>query len=225
MKNILFWLYVALAIILMGLGYTYWQSKVTTSGEEGQAETIHLKNDHLQRAYQTNHSLKVTVISAPYQVSDNNDSVTEELKRTYPSLKINEIMATEDSKQIDPDEIIATKPDAVIMDAMTMNDYAEKISIKAHNKQLSKIVKALKSHKISVYVFGTRPSADDAFNEYQQSEEKYFADSTVYTSQSGSWPTDELKDNYNKDTELLTSRGLDRWFKAIDEEIFKKWDH
>ncbi|TDM12067.1 hypothetical protein [Macrococcus lamae] len=45
MKNLLFWLYAVIAIVLIALGYTYWESKVTDSAAQDNAITQSVDED------------------------------------------------------------------------------------------------------------------------------------------------------------------------------------
>ncbi|GGB10581.1 hypothetical protein ERX37_09350 [Macrococcus hajekii] len=221
MKNIMFWLYVVIAILLIGLGYYYWQSKVTTSDEVNQTKNVTFNDKALQKKNK-DQDMDIVMISTPYQVTDNNNSVYEELKDRYDSLKFTEVMVSGASDQVDIKKITSAKPDLVIMDALTLNDFTENVSAEDHNKQILDIIDKLEAKDITVRVLGTRPSSDKDFNKYQQAEEKELVDSNVYTAQSDKWQSDDaMNDYYHKDSQLLTRKGLNRWIQTITDSLFK----
>ncbi|ULG71555.1 hypothetical protein [Macrococcus brunensis] len=227
MKNILFWLYVVLAVLLIGFGYIYWQSNVSPSHSDSKSNQTEMKktafkDKSLQNIYNKNKEMNITLLSTPHQVTDDNQSLAQTLRDHYPSLKINEQMIETASDKIDVDKLKDAKPDVVILDAMTLNDFTEKVPAQAHNKQLSKIVDDLKSDHIEVRVIGTRPSTDKAFKTYQKEEENYFEDSKTYYTQSKKWAKDDLEESYDAKTELLTDQGLDIWYANLTDYLFKK---
>lgn len=223
MKNILFWLYVVLSVLLIGFGYIYWQSTVSArQTPQTDMKKVVFKDKALQDIYGQNKEMNITVLTTPYQVSDDNQSLVQMLRNQYPALRIKEQMIKTASDKIDVDKIKDTEPDIVLLDALTLNDFTEQVPVKTHNKQLAQIVDELTAAHIAVKVLGTRPSTDSAFKAYQKEEEDYFKDSKTYYAQSKKWPKAELADSYDSQTELLTARGLDSWYSHITDYLFKK---
>lgn len=223
MKNILFWLYVVLSVLLIGFGYIYWQSTVSArQTSQTDTKTITFKDKALQDIYRQNKEMNITVLSTPYRVSDDDQSLVQMLRDQYPALKIKEQMIKTASDKIDVDKIKDTEHDIVLLDALTLNDFTEKIPAEAHNKQLAQIIDDLTSDHIEVRTIGTRPSTDKAFKRYQKEEEDYFKDSKTYYAQSKKWPKDDLEDSYDPKTELLTDQGLNIWYSHLTDYLFKK---
>ncbi len=240
MKNILFWIYILAAILLIGAGYKYWQGKVTEGGEtkeaqlksaahqseEQEPEKIPLphvfKEPAIQKIYEEqkkdNKRMQLTFVSTPYQTSNKDTNVANTfISNLQEDVNYNIVDVDASSNTLNSDDINKENPDVVILDALTLNDYIEGVTIEDHLNNLEAILNNIKNEHRKIYVTGTRRINDDEFNTYQQKEANFLQNQDVYFI-----PVSEaVKDKYDNDTELLTKDGVTKWSKAITDEILK----
>lgn len=269
MKNLLFWLYIIVSIILIAVGYTYWESRVTDSAarekavstqngkdnkseqkdttkkEENKEENKEEKKDKSKKpnanlfnnesfqsiyndAVKDNKVMNITLVSTPYHTSDENTTVKDELELSIDEhIKLNEVEVSSDSSSVSMENINNTQPDLILLDSMTLNDYAQGVSSDNHIAAIENIYSSLNSDDIPVVIVGTRPEYNDSdFETYQQAEEDYFTSQNYdfkYIQQSDKWPNDDtLEDYYNVEDGLLTKRGVERWVTSISDDLFKE---
>lgn len=259
MKNLLFWLYAIVAVVLIAFGYTYWDAKVTDSDarEKAVSQTVQnesttdntdikkedkkdtsakpnknlFKNKEFQGIYndkvKAKKKMNITIVSTPYQTSEENTSVTDELEYVSDAnIKVKDIEVSGTSSSVSTDKIYATKPDLIILDALTLNDFYEEVSANDHISTLESIYNnASNQNDIPVVIIGTRPEYNDSdFKQYQKAEEDYFGDTDndfYYVNQSSKWPNNKaIEDYYNVEDGLLTDRGVNRWVTSITDYLF-----
>ncbi|MFC6118241.1 hypothetical protein ACFPVV_06355 [Macrococcoides bohemicum] len=259
MKNLLFWIYIVLAVILIAVGYTFWETRVTDS--EAREKAISEQSDKDYYAEQDNKTKKevkkdtnkkpntnlfkkktfqsiynnavkdkkvmnITLVSTPYQTSDENTTVKDEL--AYASddhIKVNEVEVSGSSSTVSIEKINKTKPDLVILDALTLNDFYENVSSNDHIAKIESIYSAAGNDNTPVVIIGTRPEYNDSnFAKYQKAEADYFGSQSnefFYVNQSNKWPNNKaIEDYYNVDDGLLTDRGVTRWVTSISDYLF-----
>jgi hypothetical protein len=257
MKNLLFWLYVVIAIVLIALGYTYWESKVTDS--EAQDDVVAqstgkdsstadsskkdkkedaskpnkdlFKSKEFQKIYNTEtkdgKKMNITLVSTPYQTSEENTSVKDELESSIDDhIRLTDLEVAGVSTAVTSEDIYDGDPDLIVLDALTLNDFFESVPLDNHINTLENIYNDVEQNDIPVVIIGTRREYDNPdFNDYQKAEEDYFGNKDNnfrYVSQSGDWPDDEtISDDYNVDEGLLTTDGVDLWTTAISDYLFK----
>ncbi|UOB20138.1 SGNH/GDSL hydrolase family protein [Macrococcus armenti] len=247
MKNILFWIYILAAVLLIGAGYKYWQDKVTDGGEatEQTTETKHTQKDKsenssqqeekkdvslpqvfkepaIQKIYEDkaskNKKMQLTFVSTPYQTSDKNTNVANTfISNLQEDIDYNVVEIDASSNTVNSDDINKENPDIVILDALTLNDYIEGVTSDEHINNLDTIINNIKMDNRKIYVVGTRSMNDDAFNAYQQDEMNFLSNQDVYFIP----VSDAIKENYDNDSELLTETGVKNWTKAITDEVLK----
>ncbi|UTH13416.1 hypothetical protein [Macrococcus equipercicus] len=251
MKNLLFWLYVVIALALIAFGYIYWQQKVTDSAAANNVSTQSVskkapkkqaaaksagslfKDDAFQQLYnkktKDGGKMTITLVATPYQTSEHNTSVKDDLEKAADKqLAINAVEVSGASTAASLAAAYEKKPDLILLDALTINDYYENIPVNAHLAALETMYNdAVEQHDIPVVIIGTRPIYNDpAFADYQQAEADYLSNKDNnfnYVSQAGEWPTDDsITDDYNTASALLTSRGIKRWSTAITDHLFNK---
>lgn len=259
MKNLLFWLYAIVAVILIAFGYTYWENKVTDSDNQEKATTQTTKEQSTSDSKQSNKKvivdkkskapnknlfnnkefqsiynkktkdgkkMNITLVSTPYQVSEDNQSVKDALTDISDShLKYKEVEVSGTASSLDMEDIYKTNTDLVILDALTLNDFSEQVSSNDHITTLESIYNTLEQNNIPVIIVGTRPEYNDStFADYQSNESSYFQDSNSkfnYIDQSSKWPDNKaIADYYNVEDGLLTDRGVDRWTNTIADYLF-----
>lgn len=260
MKNLLFWLYIIAAVILIAVGYTFWETRVTDSdarekaiseksGKDYYAEqkterkevkkdlnkkpnSNLFKNKTFQSIY--NEAVKdkkvmnITLVSTPYQTSDVNTSVKDELAyQSDDHIKINEVEVSGSSSTVSMDKINKTKPDLIILDSLTLNDFSEEVSSNDHIATVESIYTSAGNDDTPVVIVGTRPEYNDSdFAKYQKAEEDYFGgqdNEFYYVNQSSKWPNNKaIEDYYNVDDGLLTERGVARWVTSISDYLFNE---
>ncbi|WP_414042440.1 hypothetical protein [Macrococcus animalis] len=261
MKNLLFWLYIIAALILIAVGYTFWETRVTDS--EAQEKSIStqsgkdyyadqdkttkkevkkdtskkpnanlFKNKTFQSIY--NEAVKdkkvmnITLVSTPYQTSDENTTVKDELEySTDDHIKINEVEVSSSSSSVSMDKINKTKPDLIILDSLTLNDFSEDVSSNDHIATIESIYTTASNDDTPVVIVGTRPEYNDSdFAKYQQAEEEYFGSQNnefFYVNQSSKWPNNKaIEDYYSVEDGLLTERGVARWVTSISDYLFNE---
>lgn len=242
MKNILFWIYILAVILLIGAGYKYWQDKVTEGGETKEAQLksstdqpeeqtsekdkISLphvfKEPAIQKIYEEqkkdNKRVQLTFVSTPYQTSNKDTNVANTfISNLQEDVNYNIVEVDASSNTLNSDDINKENPDVVILDALTLNDYIEGVTIEEHLNNLEAIINNIKNENRKIYVTGTRRMNDDEFNTYQQEEANFLQNQDVFFI-----PISEaVKDKYDNDTELLTKDGVTNWSKAITDEILK----
>lgn len=260
MKNLLFWLYAIVAVILIAFGYTYWENKVTdsdsqdktttqTTKEQSTSDTSQQKdkkvivdkkstkpnknlfnNKEFQNIYnkktKDGKKMNITLVSTPYQVSEDNQSVKDALTDISDAhLKYKEVEVSGTASSLDMEDVYKTSTDLVILDALTLNDFSEQVSSNEHISTLESIYNTLEQNNIPVIIVGTRPEYNDStFADYQKNEANYFQDSSAsfnYINQSAKWPDNKaIADYYNVEDGLLTDRGIDRWTNTIADYLF-----
>ncbi|MGK0553953.1 hypothetical protein [Macrococcus capreoli] len=258
MKNVLFWVYVLVAIIIIALGYNFWENRVTGANPEeknistqqsdekskekketsdtksetkDEANENLFKNKTFQKVYtdavKDKEQMNITIVNTPYQTSNNNSSVKDELEKNIDKkIKLNELEVANESSTIDFDKINKTKPDLIILDALTLNDYFGNVSVDEHNAAIEKLYKDAKKNKTQIIIVGTRPEYDDAdFKTYQQAESKYFSNENndfYYVDQADQWPNDKsIEKYYDIKDGLLTYKGVEQWVQSINKYLFK----
>ncbi|MCE4957480.1 hypothetical protein [Macrococcoides caseolyticum] len=251
MKNLLFWLYIIAAIVLINVGYIYWETRVTDSKEKAsvitekketkqttkadKAKTSNntepndklFKNDTFQSIYNNavkeKDAMNITIVSTPYQTADDNSTVKEAFeKETDTFIKVNEVEISNASSNLNLDDIKNTQPDLVIIDAMTLNDYYENITVEDHNTTVENIYSSLNNDNIPVVIAGTRSEINDTnFIAYQQREAEYFNNQNNfnYINQSENWSN---RDNLVTSDSLLTAEGVEQWVTSITGYLFNE---
>lgn len=262
MKNLLFWLYIILAIIAIGIGYTFWETRVTDSDAREKAiasksgdhyysssstkdtKTVKkddkqkpnknlFKNKSFQSTYnkltENNKKMNITIVRTPYQTSDSNTSLSDEFNKIAdPHLKIKTVEVSGSSSTVSMEKIYKTKPDLIILDSLTLNDFAEEVSSNDHIATLESIYNAASNdNNIPTIIIGTRPEYNDSnFDKYQSAEADYFGNSSndfYYVNQSSKWPKNKaIEDYYNVEDGLLTDRGVNRWVTSITDYLFNE---
>ncbi|WP_414053270.1 hypothetical protein ACMGE6_07050 [Macrococcus equi] len=261
MKNLLFWLYIVAALILIAVGYTFWETRVTDSearekaiseqsGKDYYAEqkdtakkkvkkdTNKKPNGNLfkNKTFQTiyNNAVKdkkvmnITLISTPYQVSDENTTVKDELDYASDDhIKVNEVEVSGSSATVSMDKINKTNPDLIILDSLTLNDFSEDVTSNDHIATIESIYNTAGDNDTPVVIVGTRPEYNDSdFAKYQKAEEDYFGGQNnefYYVNQSSKWPNNKaIQDYYNVEDGLLTNRGVARWVTSISDYLFNE---
>lgn len=261
MKNLLFWLYVIAAIILIAVGYTFWETRVTDSDAREKAvaeksskdynatqdksskKTVKkdtskepnsnlFKNKSFQTIYNNavkdNKVMNITLISTPYQTSDENTSVKDELENSSDDhIKVNEVEVSGSSSTVSMDKINKTKPDLIILDSLTLNDFSEDVASNDHIATIESIYSTASNNDVPVVIVGTRPEYNDSnFAKYQKAEADYFGGQNnqfFYVDQSAKWPNNKaIEDYYNVEDGLLTDRGVARWVTSISDYLFNE---
>lgn len=243
MKNILFWIYILAAILLIGAGYKYWQSKVAEGGETQTIETKDtqqkktadkteeneevslphvFKEPAIQKIYEEktkgNKKMQLTFVSTPYQTSNKDTNVANTfISNLQEDVNYNIVEVDASSNTVNSDDINKENPDVVILDALTLNDYIEGVTIEDHLNNLEAIINNIKNDNRKIYVTGTRSMKDDEFNAYQQEEANFLQNQDVVFIPVG----EAVEDKYDDDTELLTKDGVTNWSKVIKDEILK----
>lgn len=248
MKNILFWIYILAAVLLIGAGYKYWQYKVTDGGEaatEQTTETKHaqkeksekssqqeekkdtslpqvFKEPAIQKIYEDiaskNKKMQLTFVSTPYQTSDKNTNVAN----TFIS-----------NLQEDIDYNV------VEIDASSNTVNSDNI-----NKENPDVV-ILDALTLNDYIEGVTSdehikNLDTIINNIKKDNRKiyvvgtrsmnddafnaYQQDEMNFLSNQDVYfipVSDAVKENYDNNSELLTETGVKNWTKAITDEVLK----
>lgn len=251
MKNLLYWLYISLAMLVIVGSMLYFKQQLTTEIKENQevktseiksSKKENEKNDKsteehkkssqkklkvtfrdkdLQDVYKekvkNDEVLKVVVVTTPYQVAENDDSVFLQLQNKLKDhIELIPVEVDSNSSTLNAAAINNIQADAILLDALTIGDFYEGMTPEDHIAQLQTITDGIESKNL--IVIGNRNDSNDGIQAFIDLELKAFKDKNIkYINQSDAWPLDGT--DYNSTSGLLTQQGLTIWVKAIESYL------
>lgn len=248
MKNILFWIYILAAVLLIGAGYKYWQHKVTDGGETSTEQTTETKQTQMEKSEKSSQQEEKEDTSLPQvfkepaiqKIYEEKASKNKKMQLTFVSTPFQ----TSDKNTNVANTFISNLQEDINYNVVEADGSANTVKSDDINKENPDVV-ILDALTLNDYIEGISSdehikNLESIINDIKKDNRKiyvvgtrsmkddafnaYQQDEMIFLSNQDVYfipVSDAVKENYDNDSELLTETGVKNWTKAITDEVLK----